>query len=85
MATVTPLFRAPVCSRLDTCAWLCVCRLVLNVFVVIMLWGPIGLDLPMDQKKPLVLGISALFLLVSCFSQSRLLAAISSTEKDRKQ
>lgn len=59
-------------------------RLVQNVFVVIMLWGPIGLDLPMDQKKPLVLGLSSLFLLLGCVSHSRLLAAVKPSNKAPK-
>jgi hypothetical protein len=65
---------------------------LLNAITVVMLKGPIGLDLPLSSKKPIVLGISAGFLGLATLLQAVLVAitanknrAVDTAAQDKEQ
>ena len=49
------------------------CRVMLNAIVVAMLKGPSGADWALSFKKPVVLGISAAFLIIASILQGTLI------------
>lgn len=51
-------------------------RLVLNLLIVVMYLGPVRVELAMEEKKPLVLGLCSLLLGLATVSHGQLIGKI---------